>query len=103
MPASFDCFISHWKTEYLLLSVTGKPSFLFYKSGSHLLSHTVSNAVSSAALVLTVVFGMGTGVSPERIATGKFLIIIRPAFYPGFVRSMYDTYITSSARLRSPH
>ena len=40
-------------------------------SGSHLLSHTVSSAVPSAAQVLTIVFGMGTGVSPERIATGN--------------------------------
>lgn len=37
------------------------------KSG-HLLSHIVSNAVPSAAWVLTIVFGMGTGVSPRRIA-----------------------------------
>ena len=43
---------------------------LFFKGfGSHLLSHTVSSAVPSAAWVLTVVFGMGTGVSPKRIAT----------------------------------
>ena len=40
-------------------------------SGSRLLCHTVSNAVPSAAQVLTVVFGMGTGVSPARIATGN--------------------------------
>ena len=41
------------------------------KSGGHLLSHTVSSAVPSAACVLTVVFGMGTGVSHKRIATRK--------------------------------
>ena len=41
------------------------------KSGGHLLSHTVSSAVPSAVQVLTIVFGMGTGVSPERIATRK--------------------------------
>ena len=40
-------------------------------AGSHLLSHTVSSAVPSAALVLTIVFGMGTGVSPKRIATSS--------------------------------
>ena len=34
------------------------------KTGNHLLSHTVSSAVPSAAMGLTVVFGMGTGVSP---------------------------------------
>ena len=38
-------------------------------SGSHLLSHAVSSIVPSAAYVLTVVFGMGTGVSRKRIAT----------------------------------
>ena len=48
--------------------------FLFIKFGSHLLSHIVSNAVSSAAWVLTIVFGMGTGVTPRRIATGTILL-----------------------------
>ena len=51
----------------------------FFKSGSHLSSHAVSSIVLSAALVLTVVFGMGTGVSPERIATGKFCYQTRPS------------------------
>ena len=37
-------------------------------SGGHLLSHAVSSIVPSAVQVLTVVFGMGTGVSPARIA-----------------------------------
>ena len=41
-------------------------------AGSHLLSHTVSSAVPSAAYVLTVVFGMGTGVSHKRITTSKY-------------------------------
>ena len=40
-------------------------------AGSHLLSHTVASAVSSAVPVLTIVFGMGTGVAPGRIATSK--------------------------------
>ena len=44
----------------------------FYKSGSHLLSRAVSSKVPSAAYVLTIVFGMGTGVSRMRIATGIF-------------------------------
>ena len=39
--------------------------------GSHLLSHAVSSIVSSAAKVLTIVFGMRTGVSPKRIATKR--------------------------------
>ena len=41
-------------------------SFIF---GGHLLSHAVSSIVPSAARVLTIVFGMGTGVSPGRVAT----------------------------------
>ena len=49
---------------------------LFKGSGSHLLSHAVSSIVSSAASVLTIVFGMGTGVSPKRIATGIFVLLI---------------------------
>ena len=51
--------------------ITGKFSFSFFLSGAHLLSHTVSSAVPSADWVLTVVFGMGTGVSPNRIGTRK--------------------------------
>ena len=45
--------------------------FIIKVSGSHLLSHIVSNTVSSAAFVLTIVFGMGTGVTQTRIATGN--------------------------------
>ena len=44
------------------------------ESGTHLLSHAVSSIVPSAAQVLTIVFGMGTGVSPKRIATRNFLL-----------------------------
>ena len=47
-------------------------------SGSHLLSHTVSSAVPSAAAALTVVFGMGTGVAPQRIATGNLRCLSFP-------------------------
>ena len=43
------------------------------ESGTHLLSHAVSSIVPSASWVLTIVFGMGTGVSPRRIATGNGL------------------------------
>ena len=53
-----------------------KPIF-FFCFGGHLLSHTVSSAVPSAAQVLTIVFGMGTGVSPERIATKKVEFLVR--------------------------
>ena len=45
------------------------------KSGSHLLSRAVSSKVSSADQVLTFVFGMCTGVSPDRIATRKLFLI----------------------------
>ena len=41
--------------------------------GSRLLSHAVPGIVPSAAYVLTFVFGMGTGVSRKRIATGKLV------------------------------
>ena len=44
------------------------------ESGTHLLSHAVSSIVPSAAYVLTVVFGMGTGVSPKRITTRNVVI-----------------------------
>ena len=40
-------------------------------SGNHLLSQAAAHQVPSTAQVLTVVFGMGTGVSPERIITGN--------------------------------
>ena len=52
-----------------------KPIYFFFGSGSHLSSHTVASIVLSAVLVLTVVFGMGTGVTPKRIATGSFLLL----------------------------
>ena len=59
---------------------------IFYKSGSHLLSHTVSSIVPSAAYVLTIVFGMGTGVSHKRITTGNSLLSLSNGFlvYQGF-------------------
>ena len=40
-------------------------------TGSLLLSHTVSGIVPSAAGGLTIVFGMGTGVSHRRITTSQ--------------------------------
>ena len=47
------------------------------KSGIHLLSHAVSSIVSSAAYVLTIVFGMYTGVSHKRIATRSIKHLVR--------------------------
>ena len=49
--------------------------FLLKEPGSHLLSHAVSSIVPSAAQVLTIVFGMGTGVSPKRIDTENLYVI----------------------------
>ena len=56
-----------------LFILSSRLALLFRKkSGSHLLSHAVSSIVSSAAYVLTFVFGMRTGVSHKRIATRIF-------------------------------
>ena len=67
-------FYQSFKNKYwFVLESLVNQQFLF-KSGSHLLSHIVSNAVPSAAWVLTIVFGMGTGVSPKRIATRNILL-----------------------------
>ena len=41
--------------------------------GTHLCSHIVTNVVFSAGCVLTVVFGMGTGVTRSRISTRQNL------------------------------
>ena len=59
----------------LAMSVLFEPfrEFFFFEPGTHLSSHAVSSIVFSAAHVLTVVFGMGTGVSHGRIGTRIFL------------------------------
>ena len=72
------------KTLYFKLSLIS-----FFKARSHLLSHIVSNAVPSAAYVLTIVFGMGTGVSHRRITTGEFLVVL------------FETHPSSSLRSES--
>ena len=56
---------------HTVLYISQSAGSFLYKSGSHLLSHTVSSIVSSAAEGLTIVFGMCTGVSPKRIATRR--------------------------------
>ena len=61
----------------VLLSASGlnrclgviKRKIYIKKSGTRLFFHTVSSIVPSAVQVLTVVFGMGTGVAPARIGT----------------------------------
>ena len=60
----------------LARQVLSQLSYTPIESGTHLLSHTVSSIVPSAAWVLTIVFGMRTGVSPKRIATRSFLIYL---------------------------
>ena len=73
------CFISHQNARRAGPLITSKTSYLYVKalgpvfflSGSRLLSHAVPSIVSSAAYVLTIVFGMWTGVSHKRIATGS--------------------------------
>ena len=54
---------------YVIRSTLSGLSCFFQKFGSHLSFHTVTSIVFSAAQVLTIVFGMGTGVTPRRIAT----------------------------------
>ena len=50
------------------------PLIIYKESGGLLLFHIVSNTVPSADQGLTIVFGMGTGVSPKRINTGNMPI-----------------------------
>ena len=63
------------------------------ESGIHLLSHAVSSIVSSAAWVLTIVFGMGTGVSPKRIDTRNLFVILDD-------KTVYPTLTSSSLERR---
>ena len=59
------------RTRDLLLArqALSQLSYTPIGSGTHLLSHAVPSVVSSAVQGLTIVFGMGTGVSPGRIGT----------------------------------
>ena len=76
-PAIFLTALPCWcrlhGSDHAVLSHQAPPVFFFW-SGAHLLSHAVSSAVPSAAWVLTVVFGMGTGVSPKRIDARNIVI-----------------------------
>ena len=77
----FSRYIFYWL--YLIVK---------FGAGSHLLSHTVSSAVPSAAYVLTVVFGMGTGVSHKRITTGKYFsfVVTPPHLHSAAVRQRHS-------------
>ena len=66
---SCHAFAFHSRALSRFILLMGK---VFKWTGGHLLSRTVSSAVPSADRVLTVVFGMGTGVSPGRIAARSF-------------------------------
>ena len=65
-----------YKPAFALSRSDDKRENLLYKSGSRLLSHTASTIVPSAARVFTIVFGMGTGVTPGRIATGHIQLYL---------------------------
>ena len=83
LTKSIHMDLSSFSRVYVLMGLSGlepptsrlsgvRSNRLSYKpieSGIHLLSHAVSSIVPSAAYVLTVVFGMGTGVSHKRIDT----------------------------------
>ena len=64
-------FTSHLNTNDFVLRSPVNGEIFKKDPGSHLLSHAVTSIVPSAANGLTVVFGMRTGVSQKRIATGK--------------------------------
>ena len=81
-------FLLHCLHFFHMLNPCGL--FLF-SSGSRLLSHTVSSTVSSAAGGLTIVFGMGTGVSPWRIATGIFSLFFSDALSFPLWNSLHQT------------
>ena len=55
----------------LARQVLSQLSYTPKMTGDHLCSHIVTNVVFSTGQVLTVVFGMGTGVAPDRIVTSQ--------------------------------
>ena len=68
-------------------------------SGSLLLSHTVSSAVPSAVQALTFVFGMRTGVSPERIATGYSFVIFELSLSGLAIKDLSENILLKSLSL----
>ena len=69
--------------------------------GIHLLSRAVSSKVPSAAYVLTIVFGMGTGVSHKRIDTTVFKLQHRSAKLdntsPSFLMCVRTRFVNTSS------
>ena len=78
------------RTRDLLLAwqALSQLSYTPISSGTHLLSHAVSSVVTSAVRGLTIVFGMGTGVSPGRIGTRNLYLSISQ-------RSHSETHVPS--------
>ena len=89
---SFDLRYAVFKVLFYIITCFRR--ILSLKSGSHLLSHTVSSIVPSAAYVFTVVFGMGTGVARKRIATGNFFVASASAS----ATKRYNPTLTASLR-----
>ena len=74
---------SHYFSDIFVCSFQGTEICV----GALLLSRAVSSQVPSAAQVLTIVFGMGTGVSPKRITTGNIEHLAR--FSSSLVRKLF--------------
>ena len=64
------------------------------------LRHTVSSAVPSAVRVLTIVFGMGTGVAPGRIATKKAWVLseVFSSLEPGLFAALGEVFSNLARR-----
>ena len=83
---------NHRPHAYQACALTGWAisPFILFKSGSHLSSHAVSSQVLSAQVILTTVFGMGTGgPSPLKTLTTVSSYLVCPTsifcihlFYP---------------------
>ena len=80
----------------VLFSISFRCCFLY--PGTHLSSHTVSSIVFSAAYGLTIVFGMGTGVSRKRINTGNLF-----SFFSRSSHFFSETFITEQYILPFPY
>ena len=70
-------------------------------SGIHLLSHAVSSIVSSAVRGLTIVFGMGTCVSPVRIDTRNFSLLSFTSITKQYNQLPYFASLSTASYSRS--
>ena len=69
MSLGLTFFLYHAVLFRSVRVISVKTKFFNQKAGNLLLSQAVPHQVSSAVYGLTVVFGMGTGVSHRRIVT----------------------------------